>query len=222
MPVVVWRVVFRALDLTRQEARPSGANGTRPMPSSRSTGMMSVSRLRSHSEYSLWQRRHRMHRVRLADVGDARLGQPEEPHLALVDQLGDRAGDVFHRHRGIDAVLVDEVDVIRAEAAQRALHRGTDRFGAAVPLDPDLLAALVAEAEFGGDDQSVALAFERLADQFLVLEGTVGLGRIQEGAAKLDGAMQRGDGLAFIRRTVGLAHRHAAETDRGDLQSLAA
>ena len=86
----------------------------------------------------------------------------------------------------------------------------------------DLLAALEAEAEFGGDDQSVALAFERLADQFLVLEGTVGLGRIQEGAAKLDGAMQRGDRLAFVRRTVGLAHRHAAETDRGDLQSLAA
>lgn len=33
--------------------RPNGQYGTRPMPSSRISGMISGSRLRSHSEYSL-------------------------------------------------------------------------------------------------------------------------------------------------------------------------
>src|SRR5439155_401651 len=39
--------------LPERKPRPSGANGTRPMPSSRSSGRIRGSRFLSHSEYSL-------------------------------------------------------------------------------------------------------------------------------------------------------------------------
>ena len=52
-----------------------------------------------------------------ADVGGAGFRQPEEPHLALPDQIGDRTRDVLHRNGRIDAVLVEQVDVIGAETA---------------------------------------------------------------------------------------------------------
>ena len=119
-------------------------------------------------------------------------------------------------------MLIDQVDVIRAQPAQRCVDRGADRLGPAVPVDADLLVAVEAEAELGGDHDLVAPALERLAEQLLVLVRAISLGRVEEGAAKLDGAMQRGDRLAFVRRAIGLAHGHAAKTDRRDLQPLAA
>ena len=60
------------------------------------------------------KRCHRLHAVGAADVLHARLGQAEVPHLALGDQLLDRAGNVLHRHLGIDAMLVEQVDVVGA------------------------------------------------------------------------------------------------------------
>ena len=78
------------------------------------------------------QRRDRMHGVRAADRLLARLGQAEEAHLALAHELGHRADDVLDRHRGIDAVLVEQVDVVGAQPAQRAFDRLADVLGPAV------------------------------------------------------------------------------------------
>ena len=49
------------------------------------------------------------------------------------------------------------------------------------------------EAELGGDDDLVAPALERPAQQLLVGEGAVHLGRVEEGHAQLDGAVDGGD-----------------------------
>ena len=60
---------------------------------------------------------------------------------------------------------------------------------------------------------------ERAGEQFLVLVRPVRFGRVEEGHAELDGAMDRGDGLALVAllgRAVGLAHPHEPEADGGD------
>ena len=54
------------------------------------------------------------------------LGEPEVPHLALLDELGHRADGVLDRRLGIDPVLVVEVDRVHAEALQRRLAGRAD------------------------------------------------------------------------------------------------
>ena len=64
-----------------------------------------------------------MHRMGAADVGDAGFREAEKPHLAFTHQLADRAGDVFHRHVAVDAVLVEQVDMVGAQALAASLRR---------------------------------------------------------------------------------------------------
>ena len=52
--------------------------------------------------------------------------------LPSCDQLGHRADGLLDRHVGVDAVLVVEVDVVGAEALQRALDRAAHVLGRAV------------------------------------------------------------------------------------------
>ena len=52
------------------------------------------------------------------DRVDRRLGQPEETHFALGDQLGHRSDGFLDRHGEVGAVLVVEVDVVDTEPAQ--------------------------------------------------------------------------------------------------------
>ncbi len=68
-------------------------------------------------------RRDRVHSVRAADRLGARLGEAEVAHLAGRHELGHRAHRLLDRRVGVDAVLVVEVDVIDAEAPERALAR---------------------------------------------------------------------------------------------------
>ena len=62
-----------------------------------------------------------MHGVRAADRLLAGLGEAEEADLALAHEVGHRAHDVLDRHGGVDAVLVEEVDAVGGEPAERAL-----------------------------------------------------------------------------------------------------
>ena len=61
--------------------------------------------------------------------------------LPCVDQLLDGAGDVLDRHVGVDAVLVEHVDVVGAEVAQAVLGDLADVVGAAVERAAELLGA---------------------------------------------------------------------------------
>jgi hypothetical protein len=95
---------------------PSGLNGTKPMPSSSSVGMISSSGFRHHSEYSLcraatgctaWARR-----MVALPLPTCRSASP-----CLPDQFLHRAGHVFNRHIRIDAVLIEKIDHVRPAAA---------------------------------------------------------------------------------------------------------
>ena len=85
---------------------PSGLNGTNPMPSSESVGMISASGARHHSEYSdcsavtgctAWARRI---------VRGAASDRPKWPTWPAFDQFAHGAGGVLDRDVGVDAVLV--------------------------------------------------------------------------------------------------------------------
>src|SRR5271165_3837439 len=89
-------------------------------------------------------------------------------------------------------------------------------------FDTDLLSVVEAKAKFCRDHQLVAPAFERPAQQLFIDERTIDLGRVEESASQFDGAIQCGHRLGFIRRTVALAHSHAAQADRRYLEALAA
>ena len=54
-------------------------------------------------------------------VVDVRFRETEVQHLALSDQLLDRAGDVLDRHVRIDAMLVEQIDAVGAETLERCL-----------------------------------------------------------------------------------------------------
>jgi hypothetical protein len=90
--------------------------------------------------------------------------------LTFRDQLLDRACDIFHRHSRIDAVLVEQVDVVGPQPLQRTFDHVAEVLGAAVEVD-DL--ALV-EAELCADENLVAHRLQRLAHPLLVDERTKG------------------------------------------------
>src|SRR3546814_5619336 len=73
----------------------------------------------------------RLRRVGAADGLRTGLGQPEVPNLALGDEVFHRAGHVLDRHVGIDAVLVEQVDDVGAQALERRLGNGADEIGRA-------------------------------------------------------------------------------------------
>ena len=60
----------------------------------------------------------RLHGMGATDIRDARLRQTEMQHLALLNEVFDRSGDVFHRHLRVNAVLVEQIDVVGAQALQ--------------------------------------------------------------------------------------------------------
>ena len=158
-----------------------------------------VSGARHHSEYSFWSAADRLHRMGAAERLNAGLRHAEMLDLALGDQVLDRAGDVLDRHVRVDPVLVEQVDGLDAEPLQRAVDRLPDVLGPAVDAAIFARLGIEVEAELGGDHDLIAERRERFADDFLVLEGAIDFGRIEEGHAALDrGADQRD--TVFLRQ----------------------
>ena len=81
---------------------------------------------------------------------------------------------------------VVQVEGFDAEATERAFGGRADLVW---PTDLALGPAISVEehVELGGDDHLAAVRRQRLADEFLVGPGAVGLGRVEEGDAPLDG-----------------------------------
>ena len=76
--------------------------------------MMRGSRLRSHSEYSLCSAEIGCTACARRIVCSPGFGEAEEANLALAHELRHRADDVLDRHRGIDAMLIEQIDVVGA------------------------------------------------------------------------------------------------------------
>ena len=120
--------------------------------------------------------------MRLADRVGRRLGEPEVADLALRDELAHRADRLLDRDIGVDAVQVVEVDVVEAQALERALDRALTFSGVPSLLDRRRVGVHVAlDAELGGEDERVAVAaLERRAEQLLVRVRPVHLGGVEE------------------------------------------
>jgi hypothetical protein len=157
--------------------------------------------------------------VRSTDGVDPGLRHPEVVHLSGSNELLDSPGDLFDGHVGVDAVLVEQVDGVGAQTAQRAVDRRPDTVRSAG--DAGLVTVLVeGEAELGGDDDVAADRLQRLADQLLVVEGAIHLSGVEEGDATVHGRAQERDHLLpWGPRPEGLAHAHAAEAEGGDVET---
>jgi hypothetical protein len=130
------------------------------------------------------ERCDRLNGVSAADRVHAGLGESEVPDLPFLDQVLHRARDVFDGHVRIDAVLVEQVDRLDPEAAQRGFGHLADVRRPAV--EAALPVGFERERELGGDHDLVAEWSERVADELLVGEGTVGFGGVEEGDAAVD------------------------------------
>src|SRR5579875_2435153 len=104
---------------------------------------------------------------------DPGLRHTETFDLALGDQLPHGAGDIFDRHVRIDAVLVEQIDRLDAQAPEGSLDGAADVIGPAAdaPVLPG--ARIDVETELGGDDDPLAVGPQCLADDLLVHEGTI-------------------------------------------------
>src|SRR5207247_1073483 len=97
-----------------------------------------------------------------ADRAHAGFGHAEVLHLALRDQLPDRARHVFDRDVGVDPMLIIEIHDVGPEPFQRTLDALPDALGATVL---HLLPVLVFDAELGRDHHLPAQWRERLPDE---------------------------------------------------------
>lgn len=161
--------------------------------------------------------------MRLADRFGSGLAEAEVLHLARVDQLLDGPRDRLDGYLRVDAVLVEDVDVIHAEVVQAVVGDLADGVGPAVEGAADLLGRHGhVDTELGGQDHVVAEVPDRLADQDLVGSGApaVHLGGVEEGDAQGVGAAEGGDAGRLAGGSVGHRQAHRAVADRRDLKAL--
>ena len=142
-------------------------------------------------------------------------------HLAGRDELGDRAGDVLDRDARVDAVLIEQVDRVDPQPAQRRVGDPRDLLGAAV--EPDRPTVLDAPPELRGDHDLVAQRGEGVPDELFVDVGAVHLGGVEERDAVFDRAAQHTDHRFAVAGVgaVALGHAHGAQADGRDPQVLA-
>jgi hypothetical protein len=102
------------------------------MPNSSSAGRIASSGSRHQSEYSLCSAVTGCTACARRIVCTPASEKAEVPHLSLRDQLLHRPGDLLDRHVWVDAVLVQQVDVVRAQPPERVVHARAGRLGSAV------------------------------------------------------------------------------------------
>jgi hypothetical protein len=117
------------------------------------------------------------------------LAQAKMPDLAFFDQALHGSCDILDRHLRIDTMLIEQIDTVNAQATQRVLGDLANVGGPAVET---VRSRFEVVAEFGGDYDIVPQELQRLADQFLIGEGAIDFGGVEEsGGARLPGAQAR-------------------------------
>src|SRR6478752_5767632 len=152
---------------------------------------------------------------------DARLGHAEMLDLAFGDQVADGAGDIFDRHVGIDAMLVQQIDDLNTQSLQRSLGGLADGVRMAAQAGVRLGRWIDCKAELGRNSDLVAHVAQSLADNLLVGKGTIDFGGIEEGDAQIDCRSDQRDAL-FIGERVAVSgiQAHAAEAYFRDFESV--
>jgi hypothetical protein len=97
-------------------------------------------------------------------------------------------------------VLVEKIDVVRTEASQHRVRCALDVLRLAVEPATFARRRINVKAELCGDHDLVADGRQRFPDQGFVGPGTVDLGSIKQGDAKVVGAANDADALGLFRR----------------------
>ncbi len=153
-----------------------------------------------------------MHGVRAANGGCGRFRQPEEAHLALLDQARHCAHGVFDGHIGVDAVLVVQVDMLHAQPTQAGFACGLHICRAAVDTAHRRVVGVELDAEFGGQKHFMPARGNRLADQHFIGVRAVHVGGVEQADATIERAMDHRDRGGLVAAVaIECAHPHAAK-----------
>ena len=107
-------------------------------------------------------------------------------NLAFLDELGHGADRLLDARVGIDAMQVVEIDRFHAKTPQAPLAGLAHIVGLAVEASRQRIICVPNDAELGGDYHLVATPADHFAYQFLIGEGPIGIGRIEQRDAELD------------------------------------
>jgi len=119
--------------------------------------------------------------VGAADGPRSSLGQTEMLYLTFLDQIFHGSRDILDGHVEIDPMLVEQVNGIDPQSAERGLGNLLDVFWPAVERGPSIpIAWTCLPAELGGDHYLAAERSEGFAHQFFVGERVVHLRGIEE------------------------------------------
>jgi hypothetical protein len=141
--------------------------------------------------------------------------------LPLSDEVPHRPRHVLDRHLRIDAVLVEEIDLIDMKPSQGGLGDLPDVLGPAVETSPRLASRVDLEAELAGDHHLPTNGGEGLTHELLVREWAVGLRRVEERHAPVHRRPDQRDRCLLIPGwAIGRGHAHAPETKRRYFESL--
>ena len=149
--------------------------------------------------------------------------QPDMPDVTGADHVGDGADRVLDWHCRIEPGRAIDVDIVGAEPAQRVGEKVLHRRRPAVVAD-EHAGRIAQRAEFHRNDHAVARhAFERAADQHLVVAHAVEVAGVEKIDAGIERGADRGDAFGFVRRSVDARrHAHTAEAERAYLRSAPA
>ena len=192
------------------------------MPSSRASGTISTSRSRLHNDHSLCSAEIGCTASARRNVSAPASDKPEVAHLAL------RPRARPSRRRSPRSASSDRCGArsrgrwcrCRAAAATRRTLRARTSASPRMPSRVPSLGAL--DAELRRDRHLVAAALDRTADELLVRERPVHVGRVEERDAEVERPADGDERLVVVVVAVEVAHAHAAETLGGDGEAGAA
>src|ERR1700720_318682 len=134
----------------------------------------------------------------------------EALNLSFLNQVLHRAGHVFDRHVRIDAMLIEEIDVVGLQSLERGFGHVLDVVGPAI--GPALLVTLELEPKLGRNHHLITHGCERFAQKFFVFERAVSFGGIEECNTAFYGRSDQRDRLLLIGGwTVTIAKAHTAK-----------
>ena len=151
--------------------------------------------------------------MRAADGLDADLGEADVAHVALLDEVGDRADRVLDRHVRVEARGAVDVDDVDAAGASGCRRRSSSRRRAGVSTPSHAPSGARSAPNF---TESCTLSrrpsMARPIEQ-LVVAHAVEVAGVEQGDAALDGGVDGGDALVVVGLPVHAGHAHAAERD---------
>src|SRR5579862_8854042 len=109
-------------------------------------------------------------------------------------------------------MLVVEIDVIDAQAAEAGVAGLADVVGLAVDAARVGIFRIANDSKFGGEDDLIALAFDGASDELFVDVRSVNVGSVEKVDAKFESAVNGRDRFFVVASRVELGHAHAAES----------